>query len=250
MKRYLIIYVILSIPSLIFSQNKSSLQEDNIFGKVRIIYESIYSHNREYGYKENGELPDKYINKYNEYGNITHSNYQSEFSNQSYTYEYLDNRLVKSYSKGKYGNQSIIYSYDNNGFLVKRQHQNQNGLSSSYTIYKYDESGLRIEIKDVQVSFNGKTTFRNISTYKYDNLGRIVEWELKDYVNSKGSSVNKTSYDKIGNIIFEEYYRDNSLIRIEKFNYRNFDKKGNWLIKLLYKDNELIQITERTIEYY
>lgn len=248
-----IIYIL--FPMSLLSQNKSTLEQDNISGKVRVIYEYEYSVDGEGYYKNNLNIKD--ISKYNEYGNITHS--KQSFLNhgivKSTTFEYdSDNKLVRTYSKHHNNNPNElnfsgggnIYTYDQNGLLIKRQYQNPNGHMGTMKIYTNDDKGFLIESKDAIIFMD--TTYRNIFSYKNDNTGRVMGYSYLMDQNSEPTS-SKYIYDINGNVIVEEDYRGKILESINRYEYSNFEK-NNWLLKKSFMDNELYQITERSIEYY
>lgn len=121
-------------------------------------------------------------------------------------------------------------SYDGNGKLLSK------------TIYSYENEGKII--RSSKFNANGE---RGVSSLKIlDDVGNLIEYNKYDPYNNFYSNF-RDSYDAYGNIITESNnYGKSSSSRSHEYEY---DKQGNW-IKDKIKSNDIYVIEKRTIEYY
>jgi hypothetical protein len=92
-------------------------------------------------------------------------------------------------------------------------------LELAKTLYKYDNSGNRIE----EACFDSTGNLEKKTTYQYNGKRFLTNVNI---FNSKDNFNKKITYD-----------------------YK-YDTKGNWIEKVDYSNNEAVKITEREFEYY
>lgn len=211
-----------------FSSNGKILEESDISDnnyKEKITY--VYDRNKTIINRyANGDLLQRYIIEYNEFGKIKAITYYNSADSKGDRTEYVYNdkkQLV-----------TIIYS------------------NQSKTEYEYDQSG-RVGITN---SYSSSGVLNRIIRYYYDEKGNVNK---KEYLlDGEISSYYILTYTPEG---FPEmrnmyYSKDNQLKYSHTYSYR-FDTKGNYTKKssseITYsegKEEETCSIEERTIVYY
>jgi len=204
-----------------------------------------------------------------------------------YTYDSNGNKIEEGYfvkykrKKGEYEPWGRLV-YDENNRLIK-EISIDNRIPYNERLYKYDEAGNKIDVKDYNIKKNAVLTYH--IAYEYDKVGNKIDEkqyyfgndtvlfyhnvyeynengqqtkEQTNYYLSDGTIKYKTlitKYDTNKNIALKEYYRDdNQAIWFVRCIY-TYDAFGNWIKQERYegKDEENLSIRlikEREIEYY
>lgn len=151
----------------------------------------------DYGYDQNGQLIQASGSTVSE--TYSYDNIGNRISDQSRTYEYdvTGQRLNQD--------SFFTYQYDNNGNLINKI--SRDGLKESHH-YEYSSLNQLIKVQVMSGSIGALATIREIS-YAYDVLGRRMQKNVKDYVNSK-TYTRKYAYN--GSNIIAEYDGSNALL--------------------------------------
>ena len=219
-------------------------------------------------YKEDGSIELKFINTYNEKGEIT--------SNGLYDGESLMEETKFSYDgKGRkiqvenffYYDESLNsktkFTYDDKGNPIEGVTHNKNGVVISKFVNIFDNKGNEIEI--LIYKGNGDLESRWIKIYNdasklveefnYNGKGLILS-EKSFIYNEKGSLIEEiyshndgikslSKYDRKGNIIKEIYSTKEFPRKGTSIYTYTYDKWGNWIKKV-----DPFSTTYRKITYY
>jgi YD repeat-containing protein len=115
------------------------------------------------------------------------------------------------------GNQIIEYTYDQNGFLVKKEYSWPGGSVFNRYTYTNDEIGDALSIVQDSYTFNQSVT--TVYNIKRDAQGRIIEKHLNGT-----TSYLKYEYDEEGSLVeyrYEYYDYNGNLNSGEKIIYKN-----------------------------
>ena len=169
-------------------KKKNSIEERNLFGKVKSIRSMEY------------DVVDKFgdIQKVNISFSIRFNNYEI-FNKEGNVIEY------NGYNSDGSLDDKYIYKYDDNGNRIESNGYNSDGSLKSKFIDKYDDNGNKIEY--IRYNSDGFLDWKSIS--KYDDKGNRIE-SIED--NSNGSLNYTLSYDyefdKNNNWINRIYYEN------------------------------------------
>jgi len=169
-----------------------------------------------------------------------------------------------SYKYGKHGNiveqtgvrngdttlKRFEYIYGEKGrIILKKQIENSKyGINEYLNEFKYDKNGNLIKVTNKSGIFGVSKL-----TYEYDGENR----RKKDTRYNSEQIQKETSFNNRYNKTYEKFYRNGSLDKEIKYDYK-FDNKGNWierkaLIKEHYGENNKwlpVYVETRKIEYY
>ena len=223
---------------------------ENVFGKVKSIYETSYVIVKQngdsvkikpiyytiYNYDPKGheqriisENKDgsqhwRADNLYDDYGNLSRINYYNDLNELRF---------------------KIIYSYDERGFLVGFSDYSSGESSVSKTVYKNDKSGLPIEV--VHNDARGNTSSFTLKYDKYGNVSEQCSYQPQNILLSKVDIEHDETGKEIKIVI---YNLDGTINIIIKNKYRGKDAQGNWLEKFVYENDTPINKIERKLEYW
>ncbi|WP_276501434.1 hypothetical protein [Terrimonas pollutisoli] len=233
---------------------------DNLNGKVKFIIEDYYTLNGEkierpglkvpgncykYWYSKEGQL----IRRQNYFDTVI-------YSDEFFLYKKgLLNQVILKTKSGR--TDSINYTYNNNGFLIKEE-KFYNGKTSRKKVFNYDNSGRLSQEFEFGDGFN--SVARSDYRYSKNQLDSIIHLNGRTvftyYLN--GLLKQKTigypdnifptlyKYDNHSNIVEESLP---TLKATYRFDYE-YDKQLNWISKYDYSGGKLMSIIKRTIEYY
>ena len=164
--------------------------------------------------------------------------------------------------------------YDENGNLIKSNHEGLNGFYSPFSIiYDYDYKGNKIKETEYDSINNIVSTERYyynkenklVQSIEIDTLGtEINRYDENKYVyeytwtpfkdNKNGSFYSFwRNYDKYGNVIKRvDLHRENNGKMIEDITKTEleYDEFGNWISKSVFENDSLTTLYEREIRYF
>lgn len=279
MKNKIVITLILII-SFVSCENKKELNNDlkefNLYGKVKQIKNKYYEANESFGeigkgefggviikifnpdgnqveeknYNPDGSVNHKTIFKHNHKGLKTEERPYNKDGNPFNYYNYSYNDADQILSKIWFNNSSneIVqretFEYDEKGNLITETTFSSNTISS-VSKYKFDDLGRKIEYN----YFDNNGFLKWIRKYNYDDNNRLLEDISIDSYSKEMTKKTGYRYDKFGNIIEENKYNsDSSLKERTVFEYE-YDKNNNWIKKITYNNEAPKYILEREIVY-
>ncbi|NCD70490.1 hypothetical protein [Mucilaginibacter agri] len=249
MKACLLLICICLLGKVGFAQKiKSDLEKENLKGNVdSVITESVVNYSDSSLKKP--KVVVRLISKYNQNGNLISTVlYAEAASNQ---------QPVK-----------VSYFYDGRQRLLKKIAYYENGLVHLQSLYKYDETSSRVEIRNYD---NTQKLINFIISY-YNSSGNVTEsagfsadrkeiWRQRykydkgntvgiEYLNPSGAilSTNTMAYDALDNMIINTEKQPDGKSTSKIYHYFNYDKKFNWL-SMDETDNNGI-VTQRRITYF
>jgi len=191
-------------------------------------------------------------NTFDERGNLLTSSmdYGADGSVESvvsYTYDERDNTLsVVLSGKGRYANQSTVYTYDAEDHVLTEHHDNDGDLI--YDIlwtYAYDEAG-NLLTKSQDYGLDG--VLDEQTTYKHDAEGRLVEQALDQGLDGVFEVVSSYAYDAQGNEVMMEMRFPPESSQSDIRHTSTFDAAGNLLT--LETDVEIDGTVDLVKQYY
>lgn len=301
MKRIIAIFLLLTLSFSLFSCDKegrvidkaTALIED---GKYKEAYELLYENK---SFPEAAEMlasftvnAEKVTNKnyevyesfkettYNEQGDPVkiYSDYtyvERYFITENFEYIYENGKMLQCLSKTDEESSKpdkIIYTYDENGNLIK--FEEKRGLDESgnpsytrYETYEYDENG---NVTKKELFFDGVMNYRH--TYEYDAKGNKTKETILNFENKteeiiytydengnliktfkpteKYSLTNEYTYNDRGDVlsekIIQEMYETDFTQTVDKIYEYEYDEKGNITKKItknLAQDSQTVEET-------
>jgi hypothetical protein len=192
-----------------------------------------------------GDIPDKFIYKYDSAGNVIEQNSYDEPSDRlsyqtKYVYDGRNRRIQMSdtmfLSTGRYGNEKIVtYEYDEKGRIREEK------------AFENDANGL------MSAEINGY--HRKLLMYTDGDRWTL---SLSFLRNGQLAGTRRLSRDSRGNETEDlEYDATGKLVKAIRYKYR-FDKRGNWIVQQTFRWNPdsvknsfgLDEITYRAIQYF
>ena len=190
----------------------------------------------------NGVIDQSKQYNYSEYGLISSidrniiKNYQSEYHNESYTYDYKQ-RLSTVNSQNKLYS---LYTYDNLNNISIIAYNNSSNFNSSklkkeYTYLK-DINGNETNTLSLVSKLNNNVNDDSFSSceheYEYDLLGNIVKERIKKgYIEIILTTNKEYVYDNLNRLIKEIYYCEDGNNKYITYTY---DSRGNITTKSTY----------------
>ena len=132
-----------------------------------------YISESKYLYNEKGKLIQKIFKEgdfpqtdNNQYEYVYYTNYIYDDKNRLIEEEECDSDLLKG--------EKVIYTYDEYGDIIEKISFTDKNNYFYKEIYNYDNENRQISYKKIYVTNGYKDEIKN-NTWKYDNLGRIIE---------------------------------------------------------------------------
>ena len=250
MKRYF--YLAISIFLISCSKNSptSDLQQEKWNGKIKTITTSTFFYDSTKAAPHLGKLINKSIREFNVDGNeISYSFINEEDELESVRKNTFNADKIKTESKetDEEGNLLYItaYKYDKKNNLIEISTTEHNTNSVIKQVNIFDEKNNLIS----STGYKGNNEIDFIAANQYDSLNQLTEEKIfladstLDY-----RAVN--SYDEKGRLVKNVgFAKDNTRLWEIKYDYKIYDKEGNWLLKEIYRDNILIKVEQVQIEY-
>ena len=231
-----------------FFDSKGNIVKE--YQQVKEQTDSLYDISEsKYLYKEKGKLMQKIFKEgafpktdNNQYKYIYYTNYIYDDKNRLMEEEKCDSDLLK----GK----KVIYTYDEYGNIIEKILFTDKNNYFYKEIYNYDNESRQISYKKIYVTNGYKDEIKK-NTWKYDNLGRIIEeyiYELSATQYKEGALIynNAIRYYKynINGKLFEimdQYLSDSILAQgaTQGHTYYAYDLKGNLLCESNFGDGRL-----------
>jgi hypothetical protein len=251
MRKYL--YLVISVLLISCGKNTSisDLQQEKWNGKIKTITISTFFYDSTKAAPHLGKLINKSIREFNTEGNeISYTYINEEDEVESIRKSSFNEEKIKTESKGKDKEGNLLYTttykYDKKHNLIEISTTEHITNSVTKQINLFDEKNNLI--RSTVYKENNEINF--MATNKYDSLNQLTEEKIYladstlDY-----RAVN--NYDDKGRIIKNVgFAKDNSRLWEIKYDYKIYDKEGNWLLKEVYRDNILIKVEQVQIEYY
>jgi hypothetical protein len=107
-----------------------------------------------------------------------------------------------SYDIDHHPTRILLFTYDDEGFLLREDEMDENAILQSYSIYKYNEEGYCTRITDYDA--RGKMTYANANSYdQYGNLTSVQYIKADGRVDYEMSF--EYEFDEYGNCIFSDF---------------------------------------------
>ena len=251
MKKYLLILISLIVVACKKETPTSDLQLEKWNGKIKTITTSTFFYDSTKAVPHLGKLINKSIREFNTDGNETSYTFINEEDElESIRKNSFNTEKIKTESKetDEEGNllYTTTYKYDKNNNLIEISTTEHTTNSVTKQVNLFDEKNNLIS----STGYKGNNEIDFMSTNKYDSLNQLTEEKIYladstlDY-----RAIN--SYDDKGRLIKNVgFAKDNTRIWEIKYDYKIYDKEGNWLLKDIYRDNRLIKVEQVQIEYY
>jgi len=284
MKTLLITLLLLLASPLLHAQSRSSREEEQLLGPVRIVrVEAV----RTGANGLTGPRVPVFIDVYDEKGNVLHQEAFNQDGSRKWMYDWghaydPQGREVKTFyynSKGTLTNTGVSaydekgrvtettqvnpdgsinhirsFSYDDKSGKVNETFRSPDGTPRSAATRTYDEKGRLTE--EVFLAVDGSMRHRN--TYTYDGHGNQTESMLFKSDGTVSPWFRRSlSYDDRGKVKEAVYYlSNNSIGSKETFSYE-FDEHGNWIKRKTSREvfkegpsSSESEVTYRTITYF
>ena len=208
-----------------------------------------YISENKYLYNDKGKLIQKIFKEgdfpqtdNNQYKHIYYTNYIYDDKNRLIEEEECASDLLKG--------EKVIYTYDEYGNIIEKILFTDKNNYFYKEIYSYDNENLQISYKKIYVTNGYKDEIKN-NTWKYDNLGRIIEeyiYELSSTQHEKGiliynNAIRYYKYNDKGKLfeIKDQYLSDSIIAQgaTEGHTYYAYDSEGNLLCKSNFGDGKL-----------
>ena len=208
-----------------------------------------YISESKYLYNEKGKLMQKIFKKgdfpktdNNQYKYIYYTNYIYDDKNRLMEEEKCDSDLLKG--------EKVIYTYDEYGNIIEKILFTDKNNYFYKEIYNYDNESRQISYKKIYVTNGYKDEIKK-NTWKYDNLGRIIEeyiYELSATQYKEGALIYNNAiryyrYNTNGKLfeIMDQYLSDSILAQgaTHGHTYYAYDLEGNLLCKSNFGDGKL-----------
>lgn len=251
MKRFFYLAISIFLISCGKNSLKSDLQLEKWNGKIKTITTSTFFYDSTKAAPHLGKLINKSIREFNTDGNETSYTFINEEDElESIRKNSFNTENIKTESKetDEEGNllYTTTYKYDKNNNLIEISTTEHTTNSVTKQVNLFDEKNNLIS----STGYKGNNEIDFMSTNKYDSLNQLTEEKIYladstlDY-----RAIN--SYDDKGRLIKNVgFAKDNTRIWEIKYDYKIYDKEGNWLLKDIYRDNRLIKVEQVQIEYY
>ena len=251
MKKYF--YLVISVLIISCGKNTpiSDLQQEKWNGKIKTITTSTFFYDSTKAAPHLGKLINKSIREFNTEGNdISYTYINEEDEVESIRKSSFNEEKIKTESKGKDEEGNLLYTttykYDKKHNLIEISTTEHITNSVTKQINLFDEKNNLIS--STVYKENNEINF--MATNKYDSLNQLTEEKIYladstlDY-----QAVN--DYDDKGRLFKNTgFAKDNTRLWELKYDYKIYDKEGNWLLKDIYRDNRLIKVEQVQIEYY
>lgn len=136
----------------------------------------------------------------------------------------------------------IIYTYDENNRLLKKEFFNPLGFALTHIDYKYDLE--KNEVREIELFASNVNKSRTIS--KYDAQGKLIHESVKDFMDRDNSCEIDFIYDQRGNLSEVKRNCGKNIISSETMQY---DEHDNLVKKNFYINNELSLFIEYKYEF-
>ncbi len=96
------------------------------------------------------------------------------------------------------------YTYDENGYLISRKHENyENVMGNSILYYENDSEGKLLKMTE----YNYQNELIYTTVYTYDNnTGERLSYEIRDEINGYSTERREFDYDLLGNCLESRYF--------------------------------------------
>ena len=208
-----------------------------------------YTSERKYLYNEKGKLIQKIFKEgdfpktdNNQYKYIYYTNYIYDDKNRLMEEEECASDLLKG--------EKVIYTYDEYDNIIEKISFTDKNNHFYKEIYNYDNKSRQISYRKIYVTNGYKDEIKK-NTWKYDNLGRIIEeyvYELSSTQYEEGiliynNTVRYYEYNDKGKLFeIKDQYIGNSILAqgaTQGHTYYEYDLKGNLLCESNFGDGRL-----------
>ena len=123
---------------------------------------------------------------------------------------YIDStEQISTYELGK---DIKDYKYDAKGRLIQKKERDYNGTivpdaQASFMQFEYDVKNRMVKrIRQIYIDFEGSTTHRNITTYRFDNMNYSASYKMND--DGELFATGKMTYTKDWKILSDKSYNN------------------------------------------
>lgn len=248
-------YFYLAISVLLISCGKnisiSDLQEEKWNGKIKTITTSTFFYDSTKASPHLGKLINKSIREFNVDGNeISYTFINEEDEVESIRKNSFNTDKIKTESKetDEEGNllYTTAYKYDKKNNLIEISTKDHTTNSMTKQINLFDENNNLIGM----TGYKGNNEIDFTASNNYDLKNQLIEEKI--YLGDGTLDYRAVNlYDDKGRLIKNTgFAKDNSRLWELKYDYKVFDKEGNCLLKEVYRDSVLIKVEQVQIEYY
>ncbi len=251
MKKYF--YLVISVLLISCGKNTpiSDLQQEKWNGKIKTITTSTFFYDSTKAAPHLGKLINKSIREFNTEGNeISYTYINEEDEVESIRKSSFNEEKIKTESKGKDEEGNLLYTttykYDKKHNLIEISTTEHITNSATKQINLFDEKNNLIS--STVYKENNEINF--MATNKYDSLNQLTEEKI--YLADSTLDYRAINdFDNKGRLVKNSgFAKDNTKLWELKYDYKIYDKEGNWLLKDIYRDNRLIKVEQVQIEYY
>ena len=249
------ILTLLFLTSLIISScsnNKNSLNDYNLQGKVRKINVNTFETKIEFGKYEIGDknFSGNYSSQFNEFGNIIeYVDYDRDDNiNARQVINYDKNKIISSTANyDSEGNLKLKFKQykDSKDRVIKSVAYNPEGNIENTYIFEFLDSGQKVNGRCL--NNKGKVSYSWTNEFEDDYLKTQIGFD------SIGKVETKTTFErneKNDVSVLKVYDSRNKLIEKTKYTYE-YDSKKNWIQqKITDKNSKVTYIVKRKIFYY
>lgn len=210
MKKYIFTVIIFFLTFILFAEEETYLDANNLKGGVRYI--ETYSADASLYFdeikEENEVLAEKVI--LNENGRLTES--LRYYKGKPTTYEkywYQDDLLIKKLHRDEDGISTIIHEYNENADLLKLLETDENEELLNYSEYKYENQDQEKIMWIYNYSINNEIL--SATKYRLNKIGNPIEQISYDGDGEK-ESVHKYQYNENDNLLIQTTYNSEGLI--------------------------------------
>lgn len=260
------------------SPYQTTLEQDNLKGKVKRINKTTYALDIKFGKEKRGEKKynsdfDNAVFLYDSLGNLSLTECCINYKNEHITcnFHYDKQHLLSSIEKKQYKhtNESVVFHRDKKGHIIRCKEYVGSNCQKKY-LYKYDGDN-EVSSKEydgdshIDSYTEKKYNFRNLKTKEISYYGSGKVGEVTTYTyNLKGLNTQEKTVDRDGDLRSKskyDYNRHGDLSKIKCYNRKNkledtyvfkyeYDKEGNWIDLKAYVNGEPYKEVTRIIDYY
>jgi YD repeat-containing protein len=251
MKKYF--YLLISVLLISCGKNTpiSDLQQEKWNGKIKTITISTFFYDSTKATPHLGKLINKSIREFNTEGNeISYTYINEEDEVESIRKSSFNEEKIKNESKETDEEGNLLYTtkykYDGNNNLIEIITTKHNTNSVIKQVNLFDEKNNLIGM----TGYEGNNQIDFTAANKYDLKNQLIEEKI--YLGDGTLDYRAVNdYDDKGRLVKNTgFAKDSTRIWELKYDYKVFDKEGNCLLKEVYRDSVLIKVEQLQIEYH